>query len=161
MAAQRYEISQWVLSEIFFQRERNFVSPSGHVMFYLLYKHHSPPQRPLCVVGRLGRKKKRARGGRWEEGREKRGRRFPLPIVSARFLFFRLLIFWWGYPAGASAEERDINTTEVPNHFTLIVFWCERRDLLPPQGFRPEAGTLVTRAYIKDSTYSSNIQSVY
>ena len=37
--------------------------------------------------------------------------------------------------------------------------------LLPPQGFRPEAksrgGTLVTRAYIKDSTYSSNIQSVY
>ena len=33
--------------------------------------------------------------------------------------------------------------------------------LLPPQGFRPEAksrgGTLVTRAYIKDSTYSSNI----
>ena len=33
---------------------------------------------------------------------------------------------------------------------------------LPPQGFRPEAksrgGTVVTRAYIKDSTYSSNIQ---
>ena len=38
-------------------------------------------------------------------------------------------------------------------------------NLLPPQGFRPEAkfrgGTLVTRAHIKDSTYSSNIQSVY
>ena len=37
--------------------------------------------------------------------------------------------------------------------------------LLPPQGFRPEAksrgGTLATRAYIKVSTYSSNIQSVY
>ena len=37
--------------------------------------------------------------------------------------------------------------------------------LLPPQGFRPEAksrgGTLVARAYIKDSTYSTNIQSVY
>ena len=37
--------------------------------------------------------------------------------------------------------------------------------LLPTQGFRPEAksrgGTLVTRGYIKDSTYSSNIQSVY
>ena len=28
------------MSEIFFQHEkRNFVSPSGHVMFYLLYKH--------------------------------------------------------------------------------------------------------------------------
>ena len=23
-----------------------------------------------------------------------------------------------------------INTNEIPNHFTLIVFWCERRDLL-------------------------------
>ena len=45
MAARRYEISLWVLkilrtSDIFFQHEkRNFVSPSGHVMFYLLYKH--------------------------------------------------------------------------------------------------------------------------
>ena len=37
--------------------------------------------------------------------------------------------------------------------------------LLPPQGFRPGAksrgGTRGTRAYIKDSTYGSNIQSVY
>ena len=36
---------------------------------------------------------------------------------------------------------------------------------LPPQGFRPAAkspgGTLVARAYIKDSTYSSNMQSEY
>ena len=50
MAAWRYEISLLVLKifhslaaltrEIFFQHEkRNFVSPSGHVMFYLLYKH--------------------------------------------------------------------------------------------------------------------------
>ena len=23
-----------------------------------------------------------------------------------------------------------INTNEIPNHFTLIVLWCERRDLL-------------------------------
>ena len=31
--------AQWT-SEIFFQhKKRNFVSPSGHVMFYLLYKH--------------------------------------------------------------------------------------------------------------------------
>ena len=49
------------MSEIFFQREKkNFVSPSGHVMFYLL----------------------------------------------------------------------KVNTNEIPNHFTLIVFWCERCDLL-------------------------------
>ena len=38
------------------------------------------------------------------------------------------------------------------------------KSLLPPQGFRlwakSRGGTLVTRAYVKDSTYSSNIQSV-
>ena len=43
MVARRYEISLLVLKNIFniyFQHEkRNFVSPSGHVMFYLLYKH--------------------------------------------------------------------------------------------------------------------------
>ena len=46
MAARRYEISLWVLKNIrervkyFFQHEkRNFISPSDHVMFYLLYKH--------------------------------------------------------------------------------------------------------------------------
>ena len=35
-------LHEWAqrMSEIFFQHEkRNFVSPSGHVMFYLLYKH--------------------------------------------------------------------------------------------------------------------------
>ena len=30
-----------------------------------------------------------------------------------------------------AARRYEINTNEVPNHFTLIVFfWCERRDLL-------------------------------
>ena len=42
MAALRYEVSLRVLKNIFsifFQHEkRNFVSPSGHVIFYLLYK---------------------------------------------------------------------------------------------------------------------------
>ena len=52
MAARRYEISLRVLKNIsrvsaaneliIFQHEkRHFVSPSGHVMFYLLYKHHA------------------------------------------------------------------------------------------------------------------------
>ena len=42
MAAWRYEISLRVLkniSRVFQHEKRNFVSPSGHVMFYLLYKH--------------------------------------------------------------------------------------------------------------------------
>ena len=57
----------------------------------------------------------------------------------------------------------------VDNNKRLFLRWEVNsilpKKLLPPQGFRPEAksrgGTLVTRAYIKDSTYSSNIQSVY
>ena len=45
MVVRRYEISLRVLKneltcEISFQhKKRNFVSPSGHVMFYLSYKH--------------------------------------------------------------------------------------------------------------------------
>ena len=27
-------------------------------------------------------------------------------------------------------SKHNINTNEIQNHFTLIVFWCERRDLL-------------------------------
>ena len=42
----------------------------------------SPPQKPLCVLRRLGRRKKKARGGRWEGGREEA--RLP------SFLFFHL-----------------------------------------------------------------------
>ena len=54
-----------------------------------------PPQRPLSVVERLGRKKKRARGARWEG--EERGRvpAFSLfPSSHARFLFFDYCYFY-------------------------------------------------------------------
>ena len=44
-----------------------------------------------------------------------------------------------------------------------VTLLCYR--FLPPQGFHQEAksrgGTLVARTCIKDSTYSSNMQSVY
>ena len=52
MAASRYEIFLSVLKKIFHEwaqlaskicfrhKKRNFVSPSSHVMFYLLYKHY-------------------------------------------------------------------------------------------------------------------------
>ena len=71
----------------FASHHSRFKNKSKHVRFYLLFNFHlqftnknvgslcsdslfrfmslSPPQRPLCVVGRLGRKKKRARGSRW------------------------------------------------------------------------------------------------
>ena len=55
----------------------------------------SPPQRPLfvvgrglCVVGRLGRKKKRARGAR-----------FPLPIVPRALSIFSIIDILMGIPS--------------------------------------------------------------
>ena len=68
----------------------------------------SPPQRTLCVVGGLGRKKYRARGARWEGEREKRSLSFNV-LFSHRppraFHFSITAFFSLGYPAGASAEE--------------------------------------------------------
>ena len=44
-----------------------------------------------------------------------------------------------------------INTNEIPNHFTLIVFWCERRDL----SFSHRNGDIFTCEDIKFSSKSS------
>ena len=41
LAARRYEISLRVLKNIFEHEKINLVSSSGHVMFYLLYKHQA------------------------------------------------------------------------------------------------------------------------
>ena len=41
MAGRRYEISLRVLENISEHEKINFVSSSGHAMFYLLYKHQS------------------------------------------------------------------------------------------------------------------------
>ena len=57
----------------------------------LSYLEPSPPQRPLCVVGRLERQKKTARGGRWKKSL------CPLPIVPRALSIFRLLLFLLRY----------------------------------------------------------------
>ena len=91
----------------------------------------SPPQRPLCIVGRL-----LCCGEAGEKEKESaRGTPFPSSHRSPRaFYFCRLLIFWWGYPAGASAEERGPRPSSKKNEgetlrdgmggptFTIIVY---------------------------------------
>ena len=58
----------------------------------LSYLEPSPPQRPLCVVGRLGRQKKTARRGTMEK------KAFALFPSSPRALsIFRLLLFLLRY----------------------------------------------------------------
>ena len=61
-----------------------FEDPLGR---YLILKALS-----FCVVGRLGRKEKRALGARWEGEREKRGScLFPLPIVPGALSIFSII----------------------------------------------------------------------
>ena len=63
----------------------------------------SPPQRPLCVVGGLGRKKYRARGARWEGEREKRSLSFNVLFSHRppRAFHFSITAFFIGIPSGS------------------------------------------------------------
>ena len=80
-----------------------FEDPLGR---YLILKALS-----FCVVGRLGRKEKRALGARWEGEREKRGSRlFPLPIVPGALSIFSIIamgIISWSLCEGESPEGGD------------------------------------------------------
>ena len=57
----------------------------------------SLPQRPFCVVGRLGRKKRKRAGddGKGKERRVAFSHLFPLLSPLARFLFFHYCYFCW------------------------------------------------------------------
>ena len=77
----------------------------------LLPQNLSPSQRPLCVIGRLGRKKKKARGARWEGGREEKSFPFSLfPSSSARVLFFDYCYFHW------DTQRETLQRRELQNH---------------------------------------------
>ena len=80
-----------------------FEDPLGR---YLILKALS-----FCVVGRLGRKEKRALGVRWEGEREKRGScLFPLPIVPGALSIFSIIamgIISWSLCGGESPEGGD------------------------------------------------------
>ena len=81
--------------------------------------HLSPPQRPLCVVGRLGRKKKKARGARWKEEREKRSLSL-FPSSPSNFLHFDYSIaIFIGIPSGSLCGGESSNTgggTKSPSY---------------------------------------------
>ena len=78
---------------------------------WLLHRISLPCERSRISVRRFSFRLRRGLfvlwGGWGERKREHAGHDVALFASSpARFLFFRLLIFWWGYPAGASAKER-------------------------------------------------------
>ena len=87
-----------------------------------------PQQRPLCVVGRLGRQKKRAHGARWEKKREKRGSRlFTLPIVPRALSVFSIIaqFFYMESLAGAFTEERGAGS-----NFIVLIPSCSIHQML-------------------------------
>ena len=69
----------------------------------------SPPQRPLCVVGRLGEKEKESALGTIGRGkREEKLPPFPSSHRSPRAFYFFIIAIFIGMPCGASAEERAV-----------------------------------------------------
>ena len=94
----------------------------------------SPPQRPLCVVGRLGRKKKRAHGARWEGERQKRGSRlFLLPIVPRALSVFSTIANFMGIPSGSLCGgergfvKRRLHGPFLLGQFTIIASSSAKR----------------------------------
>lgn len=79
----------------------------------------SPPQRPFCVVGRLGRGKNESAQGTMRSG--KRGNEaFSLyPSSTTRLPFFKLLLSLLEYQAGASAEEPERGWAESIKTFPV------------------------------------------
>ena len=60
------------------------------------------PQRPLCVLGRLARRKKRKRAG--DDGTEKerkRGPLFPSSHRPTRAIYFSIIVIFIGIPSGS------------------------------------------------------------
>ena len=59
-------------------------------------------------------------------GRGKREERLPLPIVPcALSIFFIIVIFLYGYPAGASAEERATDVDCLSGTQGSILLSCD------------------------------------
>ena len=91
----------------------------------------------LCVVGRLGRKKKRARGARYEGEKEKRGSRLsPLPIFPCALSNFSNYCYFYmdtqrepmrrteGRGEGGGGGCTAINPDAVPSVHVTKVATC-------------------------------------
>ena len=81
----------------------------------------SPPQRPVCVVGKLGRKKKRERGARWEgEGEKNERPLFSLfPSSPARFLFFSIIATFNRDTQREPLQRREVQTDNCQSEMVI------------------------------------------
>ena len=104
-------------------RDRDSQSKCFYSIFFPSLKKYfcipwklSPPQRPVCLVGRLGRKKKKARWRRWEEQRKGAGL-FPSSHRPSRAFCFSIIAIFIGIPNGSLCGGESLETIKK-NLFT-------------------------------------------
>ena len=69
----------------------------------------SPPQRPLCVVGRSGEKEKESARGTMGRGkREEKLPPFPSSHRSPRAVYFLIIAIFIGMPCGGPLRRREL-----------------------------------------------------
>jgi len=59
----------------------------------------SPPQSPLCIVGRTGEREKEIARGTMGRGKRRSSRLFALPIVPLRAFYFSVIAIFIGIPS--------------------------------------------------------------
>ena len=97
-------------------RDRDSQSKCFYSIFFPSLKKYfcipwklSPPQRPVCLVGRLGRKKKKARWRRWEEQRKGAGL-FPSSHRLSRAFCFSIIAIFTGISNGNLCGGESLET---------------------------------------------------
>ena len=92
----------------------------------------SLPERPLCVMERLGRKKKRAHGERWPMGRGKREERlspFPSSHRSPRAFYFFDYCYFYRDTQREPLRRRESNKLKDKKNCN-----CRKTDTCPMDG---------------------------
>ena len=104
-------------------RDRDSQSKCFYSIFFPSLKKYfcipwklSPLQRPVCLVGRLGRKKKKARWRRWEEQRKGAGL-FRSSHRPSRAFCFSIIAIFIGIPNGSLCGGESLETIKK-NLFT-------------------------------------------
>ena len=106
-------------------RDRDSQSKCFYSIFFPSLKKYfcipwklSPPQRPVCLVGRLGRKKKKARGGRWEEQRKGAGL-FTSSHRPSRAFCFSIIAIFIGIPNGSLCGGENLGNDQEKIVYTM------------------------------------------
>ena len=137
----------------------------------------SPPWRPLCVIGRLGTKKKKALMAQWK-GERKKARLLPFPSSHRPLSAFYCLII--GIPSGNlcrgksccvptlyMCNDRNVMVNSKPGDSTywsgediFQVAWKKKLFIIQFMVFSSELGHCVPSLQVKFLVRKSNVPSL-